>query len=166
MTGRRYRRYRRTATDLPSAKPQALHDRDGVALSAGSDAGRGIARPGATTAGRDQCGAVAAGRDLPGAVAVSLWRPRPTTPEELDEARTALLVHRWDPDTGRCAGCSGACPCREAHAAARVLAQAGAWNTMPSPGLVSWQADREPTRAGGGWLARLVRRLRWMAAAQ
>ena len=112
---------------------------------------------------------------LPGAAPASSWRPRSTSPQELDDARAALLVHRWDPDTGRCAACHGCCPCREAHAAARVLARAGAWNTMPFTGPADWRTDhqppdqlpsgRGPARTGGGWLARLVRRLPWTAAA-
>lgn len=86
--------------------------------------------------------------------------PAHARPEELDDARARLLVHRLDPDTGRCAACAGCCPCQQAQAAAHLLAQAGAWNTIPFTGPVGWQTDREPSRAADGWLARLVRLVR------
>ena len=84
------------------------------------------------------------------------------SPEKLDDAHASLLVHRWDPDTGRCAACNGYCPCREAQAAARVLAQAGAWNTVPFTSLASWRTHQEPARAAGGWLPRLPRLPGWL----
>lgn len=157
---------RRTATGHPPARQQVPVGRDGVPPPAGPDARQLDERPGEDV-GEAGLPLVAAGPS---------WRPRPTSPQELDDARTALLVHRWDPDTGRCAACHGCCPCREAHAAARVLAQAGAWNTMPFTSPADWQTGHEPSghepsgrgpaRTGGGWLTRLARRLSWTAAAR
>lgn len=92
--------------------------------------------------------------------AAQVWRPRPTTPEELDDARTVLLVHRLDPGTGRCVVCAADCPCPPALDAGRLLAEAGAWNTMPFTGPTGRQADQAPATAGTGWVARVVRRAR------
>jgi hypothetical protein len=47
----------------------------------------------------------------PADVPVRVWRPRPVTPEELDDARAILVVHRLDPQVGRCAACAADCPC-------------------------------------------------------
>jgi hypothetical protein len=157
-----HRRRAATGTDRPPAGPPGLHEGDGVPPPAGLDTGRVVdGRHGDNVdQHRDDD---AEGRDLPAAAPGSSWRPRPTRPEELDDARAGLLVHRADPETGRCAACSGTCPCPEAQAAARVLARAGAWNALPFTGPVDWQACREPARGTGGWLARLVRCLSWAA---
>jgi hypothetical protein len=50
--------------------------------------------------------------------------------------------------------------------AGRVLAQAGAWNTVPFTGPASSQTDQAPIRAEVGWIAKLARRLPWVAAAE
>lgn len=97
-----------------------------------------------------------------------VWQPRPVTPEELDDARTVLVVHRLDPRTGGCAACAADCPCPSALDAGRVLAEAGAWNTVPFTGPAG-SADPHPaptsTRNHGvrARVARLVRRLPWLA---
>jgi hypothetical protein len=105
-------------------------------------------------------------RDRPVPASARAWRPRATMPEELDDARTVLVVHRWDPRTGRCAACAADCPCPPALDAGRVLAEAGAWNTVPftSPACpAGLRADSAPARTGAGWLIRLIRRLPWVA---
>lgn len=96
------------------------------------------------------------------------WRPRPTTPDELDDARTVLVVHRLDSRTGRCAACGADCPCPPALDAGRTLAQAGAWNTVPFTGPTGLRVGPGSARARGwrGWVASLVRRLPWRAAAE
>jgi hypothetical protein len=99
-----------------------------------------------------------------------VWRPRAATPQELDDARTVLVVHRLDLQAGRCAACAADCPCPPALEAGRFLAEAGAWNTVPFTGPVGWQVGPGRTTAAGGWVARLVRlvrlvrRLPWAAA--
>jgi hypothetical protein len=93
-----------------------------------------------------------------------VWRPRAATPQELDEARTVLVVHRLDPRTRRCAACAADCPCPSALDAGRVLAEAGAWNTVPFTGFTRRQTDQARTQAADGWVTRLVRRLPWAAA--
>lgn len=94
------------------------------------------------------------------------WRPRPVTPEELDDARTVLVVHRLDPRTGGCAACAADCPCPPALDAGRVLAEAGAWNTVPFTGPAGFpaagQVPTSPRNHGvRARLTRLVRRLPW-----
>jgi hypothetical protein len=88
------------------------------------------------------------------------------TPDELDDARAVLVVHRLDPRTGRCAACGADCPCPPALDAGRILVQAGAWNTVPFTGPTSPQVGPGPAQRGRGWVARLVRRLPWLAAAE
>jgi hypothetical protein len=55
--------------------------------------------------------------------------------------------------------------CPPASDAGRVLAEAGAWNTVPFTGSAGWQADQAPAGAEAGWVTRLARRLPWTAAA-
>jgi hypothetical protein len=108
-------------------------------------------------------------RDRPVPASARAWRPRATMPEELDDARTVLVVHRWDPRTGRCAACAADCPCPPALDAGRVLAEAGAWNTVPftSPACpAGLRADSAPARTGARWLIRLIRRLPWVATSE
>jgi hypothetical protein len=102
-------------------------------------------------------------RGLPADDAARPWHPRPATPEELDDARATLVVHRLDPRVGRCAACAADCPCPPALDAGRVLAEAGAWNTVPFDGPGGWQVGLGGARAAGGWVVRLVRCLPWMA---
>jgi hypothetical protein len=104
--------------------------------------------------------------DLPPIAGVRAWCPRPATPQELDDARTVLVVHRLDPRTGRCAACAADCPCPPALDAGRVLAEAGAWNTVPFPGPDGWRTGPGRTGAADGWgtrAVRWVRRLTWAA---
>lgn len=151
--------HRRTATGRPPAEHVALHECDGLPPPAHSNAQQPDERRGAEVEVDVE--------DLApsGADPASPWCPRPASPRELDDARTVLVVHRLDQRTGRCAACAADCPCAPALDAGRVLAEAGAWNTVPFPDPGGWQADpepsgRNPARAGGRWPARLVRRLR------
>jgi hypothetical protein len=110
-------------------------------------------------------------RDPPPTAGVRAWCPRPATPQELDDARTVLVVHRLAPRTGRCAACAADCPCPPALDAGRVLAESGAWNTVPFTSPAHWHTGQEPpggepARAVGWWLGRLARRLRLMTAAR
>jgi hypothetical protein len=93
--------------------------------------------------------------------AEQVWRPRPTTPKELDEARTVLVVHRLDLQTGRCGACAADCPCPPALDAGRVIAEAGAWNTIPFTGPTGRQADQAFATAEAGWAVRAIRSVGW-----
>lgn len=67
-----------------------------------------------------------------------------TPAHRLDEARTALVLHRLDPDLRRCSACGADCPCPASQEAARVLVDAGAWTTVP---LRAPAAPRRPEPA-------------------
>lgn len=81
-------------------------------------------------------------------------------PEDLDGARMVLVVHRLDPDTGRCAACAADCPCGPALEAGRALVKAGAWNTVSFTGRRGLRADRERPAPGAGRSARLTQLIR------
>jgi hypothetical protein len=147
--------HRRTPTDRPPAVSPGHPEHDG-APQPGPDV--------ETVVGRRR-GDNVKERDLPATSSVRAWCPRAATPRELDDARTVLVVHRLDPRTGRCAACAADCPCPPALDAGRVLAEAGAWNTVPFTGSAGWQADHASAGAEAGWVTRLVRRLSWTAAA-
>ena len=150
--------HRRTNTDRLPPWSRTLHRNDGV---------RPPGKPGAGRTADQGRGDDVEDRDLPVAVPVRAWRPQAATPQELDDAHAVLVVHRLDPRAGRCAACAADCPCPPALDAARVLAEAGAWNTVPFPGPGGPQTGPERTTAAGGWVARvvrLVRRLPWVAA--
>jgi hypothetical protein len=148
--------HRRTPTDRPPAVPPEPPEPDG-APPTGPDVETVVGRRGDDDVEE---------RGLPVSASVRVWCPRAATPEELDDARTVLVVHRLDPQTGRCAACAADCPCPPALDAGRVLAEAGAWNTVPFTGTARWQTDQTPAKAEDGWVARLVRRLPWTAAAE
>ena len=137
---------RRTPTDRPSAVPPGPHERDAAKQSGPPDL--------ETVVGRRRGDDVEL-RALPVAGSVRAWCPRLTTLEELDDARTVLVVHRLDPRTGRCAACAADCPCPPALDAGRVLVEAGAWNTVPFTGPAGPRGgpgkDRGPDR---GWVGR------------
>ena len=150
--------HRRTNTDRLPPWAGTLHGNDGVRRPGTAGAG------GTADRGR---GDDVEDRGLPVAVPVRAWRRQAATPQELDDARTVLVVHRLDPRAGRCAACAADCPCPPALDAAWVLAEAGAWNTVPFLGPGGPQAGPGRTTAAGGWVARvvrLVRRLPWVAA--
>jgi hypothetical protein len=147
--------HRQTPTGRPPAVPQGPHEHDAAQLSAQPDVEIVVGREGGDDVEE---------RDLPVSGSVRAWCPRPATPQELDDARTVLVVHRLDPRTGRCAACAADCPCPPALAAGRVLAEAGAWNTVPFTNPTGRSTD--PVPADAGWVARLVRRLPWTAAAE
>ena len=151
--------HRRTPTDRPPAVPPGPHEHDSAPPPGPPDA-EAVVDQGRGDEVEDAA--------LPAASSVRAWCPRLTTPEELDDARTVLVVHRLDPRTGRCAACAADCPCPPALDAGRVLAEAGAWNTVPFTGPTGPRVDQGRTEAqtGGGWVARLVRRLPWTAAAE
>jgi hypothetical protein len=144
----------RIPTDRPPAMSPGPHERDGAP------------RPGVEPVVGQCRGDDVEDRGLPAAGSVRVWRPRPAKPEELDDARTVLVVHRLDPRTGRCAACAADCPCPPALDAGRVLAQAGAWNSVPFTSHTGRQGDQAPAMAQAGWVARLVRCLPWTAAAE
>jgi hypothetical protein len=50
---------------------------------------------------------------------------------ELNSARATLVLHRLDRAQRCCCTCGQSAPCPAAQDAAQVLADAGAWNTMP-----------------------------------
>jgi len=146
----------RTPTGPPPAVPPEPNEHDGTPPSEQADIEKVVIR---------RRGDDVEQRALPASASVLAWRPRAAEPEELDDARTVLVVHRLDPRTGRCAACAADCPCPPALDAGRVLAEAGAWNTMPFTTPTGWQADQAPAGAEAGWAARLVRRLSWTASA-
>jgi hypothetical protein len=149
--------HRRTPTDRRPAVPPGPHEHDGAPHPG---------PPGVEPVVGRRRGDDIDERELPVSASVRVWRPRAAEPEELDDARAVLVVHRLDPRTGRCAACAADCPCPPALDAGRALAEAGAWNTVPFTGSAGWRADRAPVRAKAGWAARLVRRLSWTAAAE
>ncbi|HET9656753.1 MAG TPA: hypothetical protein VFP72_15480 [Kineosporiaceae bacterium] len=160
---------RRTAADRPPAGPPGPDD-DGSAEGSGapdveSVAARGSGGEVETVVALGGGGEVAA-LDPPPIAGVQAWCPRPATAQELDDARTVLVVHRLDPGTGRCAACAADCPCPPALAAGRVLAEAGAWNTMPFTRPIGRPAGQGSAVARAGWVARLVRRLPWVTKAE
>lgn len=81
--------------------------------------------------------------------------------DELTLARTALVLHRLDLETGRCAACAGPSPCEPAQDAARQLAASGAWSAVGDTATTRTTSTvlRRPGRPQG-WPVRLWRRLR------
>lgn len=146
---------RRTTTGRPPVAPRALHGHDGVPPPGRTSAGEAIGR---------RRGDEAKEPDLSEAAPVPVCRPRAATPEELDDARAVLVVHRLDPQVGRCAACAADCPCSPALDAGRILAEAGAWNTVPFPDASGMRTGQEPPLRGDGWVSRLARHLPWAAA--
>lgn len=146
----------RTPTDRPPAVPPGPGEHD-AAQKPGPPDVKSVVRG---------SGGEAAERDRPPIAGVRAWCPRPATPQELDDARTVLVVHRLDPGTGRCAACAADCPCPPALDAGRILAEAGAWKTVPFTGPTGLRVDPGQAAVEGGWVARLFRRLPWVAAAR
>jgi hypothetical protein len=72
---------------------------------------------------------------------------------ELNAARARLVLHRLDPQAGRCSACAQDAPCEDSQQAAWILAEAGAWNTVPfTSSLASaWEAARRAADPVGGW---------------
>jgi hypothetical protein len=150
--------HRPTAADRPSA---GSRQSSGARPSSGAGTPRGVGSSVAedltNVAGASSGSGAPQGDD-------GVWSPRAATPQELDDARTVLVVHRLDPGTRRCAACAADCPCPPALDAGRVLAEAGAWNTVPFTGFTRRQTDQARTQAADGWVIRLARRLPWVAA--
>jgi hypothetical protein len=137
---------RRTNTDRPPPLSRTLH---------GNDSGRSLGQASAAEAAFRGRGDDVEDQGLPVAGSVQA-----ATLRELDDARAVLMMHRLDPRAGRCAACAADCPCPPALDAARVLAEAGAWNTVPVLGPGGPQSGPERTTAAGGWVARVVRSVR------
>lgn len=146
---------RRIPTDRPHTVPPRPDEHDTAQQPAPPDVETVVARRGGDDTEE---------RHPPVPSSAQAWRPRPATPQELDDARTVLVVHRLDPRTGGCAACAADCPCLPALDAGRVLAEAGAWNTVPFTGPTGLRVAAGRTAVGGGWVARLVRRLPWTVA--
>jgi hypothetical protein len=148
---------RRASIDRPPAVPSGADGNDAAQQPGAPDAETVVA-----PSGGDDIEEVEE-HDLPVSPSVRAWHPRPATPQELDDARTILVIHRLDPRTGGCAACAADCPCPPALDAGRVLAETGAWNTMPFTNPTGRPTGQASATAEAGWVARLVRRLPWVA---